>query len=116
MVQYSQTVDRTFAALADPTRRAVVERLWNGTATVSELAKPFGITLTGMKKHIHVLEEAGLVTTTKVGRTRRGPVRTTKVGRTRRCALAPQPLVGVQAWLRRLDRFADVLERTKGER
>jgi DNA-binding transcriptional ArsR family regulator len=103
MVQYSQTVDRTFAALADPTRRAVVERLWNGTATVSELAKPFGITLTGMKKHIHVLEEAGLVTTTKVGRTRR-------------CALAPQPLVGVQAWLRRLDRFADVLERTKGER
>src|SRR3954465_6726751 len=103
MVQYSQTVDRTFAALADPTRRAVVERLWNGTATVSELAKPFGITLTGMKKHIHVLEEAGLVTTTKVGRTRRG-------------ALAPQPLGGVQAWLRRLDRFADVLERTKGER
>ena len=103
MVQYSQTVDRAFAALADPTRRAVVERLWNGTATVSELAEPFGITLTGMKKHIHVLEEAGLVTTTKVGRTRR-------------CALAPQPLARVQAWMQRLDRFAAVLEQTKGDR
>jgi DNA-binding transcriptional ArsR family regulator len=101
MVQYS--VDRTFAALADPTRRAVVERLWNGTATISELAAPFGITLTGMKKHVRILEGAGLVTTTKVGRTRR-------------CALAPAPLVGLQAWLQRLDRFADVLERTKGER
>src|SRR5262245_45506841 len=100
MVQYSPTIDRTFAALGDPTRRAVVERLWNGTATISELAEPFGITLTRMRKHIRVLEEAGLVTTTKVGRTRR-------------CALAPAPLAGLQAWLQRLDRFADVLERNK---
>jgi DNA-binding transcriptional ArsR family regulator len=100
MVQYS--VDRTFAALADPTRRAVVERLWNGTATISELAEPFGITLTGMKKHVRVLEEAGLVATTKVGRTRR-------------CALAPAPLAGLSAWLNRLDRFAAVLEQRKGE-
>jgi DNA-binding transcriptional ArsR family regulator len=60
MVQY---VDRAFAALADPTRRAVLERLGRGTATITELAEPFGITLTGMKKHVLVLEDAGLVLT-----------------------------------------------------
>ena len=70
MVQYSTTVDRAFAALADPTRRAVLERLGSGKATVSELAEPFGMSLTGMKKHIRLLEEAELVTTQKVGRAR----------------------------------------------
>ena len=69
MVQYSQ-VDRTFAALADPTRRSVLERLGRGQATITELAEPFGISLTGMKKHVRVLEEAELVTTEKVGRVR----------------------------------------------
>jgi len=63
MVQY---LDRTFAALADPTRLAVVERLGGGPATISELAEPFGITLTGMKKHVLVLEDAGLVVTEKI--------------------------------------------------
>src|SRR5436305_1441432 len=63
MVQYSTTVDRTFAALADPTRRAVVERLGSGSATISELAEPLGISLTGMKKHVQVLEDAQLVQT-----------------------------------------------------
>ena len=58
MVQYQQTVDRAFAALADPTRRAVLERLGSGGATISELADPFGMSLTGMKKHIWLLEEA----------------------------------------------------------
>ena len=101
MVQYSTTVDRTFAALADPTRRAVVERLGGGTATISELAQPFGISLTGMKKHVQILEDAGLVTTEKVGRTRR-------------CSLTPRPLVHVEAWMQRLDRFEALLERTKG--
>ena len=96
MVQYL-TVDRMFSALADPTRRAVVERLGNGSATISELAEPFGISLTGMKKHVFVLEDAGLVTTTKVGRARH-------------CALAPHALDGIQAWLQRLDRFAEVLK------
>ena len=76
MVQYSPTVDRAFVALADPTRRAVLERLGTGSATVSELAEPFGMSLTGMKKHIRLLEEAKLVTTEKIGRVRR-------------CALAP---------------------------
>jgi DNA-binding transcriptional ArsR family regulator len=101
MVQYSTTVDRTFAALADPTRRAVVERLGVGSATISELAEPFGISLTGMKKHVQILEAAGLVTTEKVGRTRR-------------CSLAPRPLAHVEAWMQQLDRFEALLERTKG--
>ncbi len=68
MVQ-CQSVDRTFAALADPTRRAVLERLGGGPATISELADPFDISLTGMKKHVRVLEDVGLVSSEKVGRT-----------------------------------------------
>ena len=109
MVQYPQ-LDRTFAALADPTRRAVLERLGQGSATISELAEPFGISLTGMKKHVRVLEDAELVTTEKVGRARR-------------CAPGPRRLEDVQEWMEtyrrmldeRLDRFGELLERTKGE-
>src|SRR5438105_4198607 len=56
MVQYPTTVDRAFAALADPTRRAVLERLGSRSATISELAEPFGMSLTGMKKHVRLLE------------------------------------------------------------
>jgi DNA-binding transcriptional ArsR family regulator len=103
MVQYSTTVDRAFAALADPTRRAVLERLGSGRATISELAEPFGMSLTGMKKHIQLLEEAQLVTTEKVGRVRR-------------CMLAPYAFEGISTWLQRLERFAQVVERTKGDR
>jgi DNA-binding transcriptional ArsR family regulator len=103
MVQYHASVDRAFAALADPTRRAVLERLSAGSATISELAEPFGISLTGMKKHVRQLEEAQLVTTEKVGRVRR-------------CALAPYAFEGISTWLQRLDRFAQVVERTKGAR
>jgi DNA-binding transcriptional ArsR family regulator len=101
MVQYSTSVDRTFAALADPTRRTVLERLGAGSATISELAEPFGMSLTGMKKHIRLLEEAELVTTQKIGR-----VRT--------CTLVPYAFEGISTWLARLDRFAQVVERTKG--
>jgi len=109
MVQYQQ-IDRTFAALADPTRRGVLERLGQGSATITELAEPFGISLTGMKKHVRVLEEAELVTTEKVGRSRR-------------CILGPRRLDDVQHWIEdyremieaRLDRFGELLERTKGE-
>jgi DNA-binding transcriptional ArsR family regulator len=103
MVQYSSGVDLAFAALADPTRRAVLERLGAGSATVSELAEPFGMSLTGMQKHIRLLEEAELVTTEKVGRVRR-------------CTLAPYAFEGISTWLRRLDRFAQVVERTRGAR
>lgn len=109
MVQYSQQLDQTFAALADPTRRGILERLGQGSATITELAEPFGITLTGLKKHVRVLEDAELVTTEKVGRTRR-------------CSLGPQRLEELEQWIAtyrqmledRLDRFGELLERTKG--
>ncbi len=99
----------TFAALADPTRRAVLERLGRGDASITELAEPFGISLTGMKKHVRVLEEAELVTTEKVGRARL-------------CTAGPRRLEDVQEWMEtyrrmldeRLDRFGELLERTKG--
>lgn len=103
MVQYPPTVDRAFAALADPTRRAVLERLGAGSATITDLAEPFGMSLTGMKKHIRLLEDAELVTTEKLGRVRM-------------CMLAPYAFEGITAWLERLDRFAQVVERTKGTR
>ena len=103
MVQYQTTIDRAFAALADPTRRAVLERLGAGGATISELAEPFGMTLTGMRKHVRLLEDANLVATEKVGRARR-------------CVLAPYAFEGFSMWLQRLDRFAQVVERTKGAR
>ena len=103
MVQYSTNVDRAFASLADPTRRAVLERLGSGSATISELAEPFGMSLTGMKKHIQLLEEAKLVVTEKIGRSRR-------------CMLVPYAFEGISAWLQRLDRFAQVVQRTKGAR
>jgi DNA-binding transcriptional ArsR family regulator len=108
MVQYEE-IDRTFAALGDPTRRSVLERLGRGSATITELAEPFGISLTGMKKHVRVLEDAGLVTTEKVGRARL-------------CSVGPRRLEDVQTWTQtyrqmleqRLDRFGELLERTKG--
>jgi DNA-binding transcriptional ArsR family regulator len=110
MVQY-QSLDRTFAALADPTRRGIVERLGTGSATITELAEPFDISLTGMKKHVRVLEEAGLVTTEKVGRARQ-------------CSLGPGRLDDLEQWMgryrrmldERLDRFEELLERTKEPR
>src|SRR4051794_23657180 len=103
MVQYELTVDRAFAALADPTRRAVLERLGTGSATISELAAPFAMSLTGMKKHVQLLEDANLVVTEKIGRVRR-------------CKLVPYAFEGISTWLQRLDRFAQVVERTKGTR
>ncbi|HEY8974573.1 MAG TPA: metalloregulator ArsR/SmtB family transcription factor [Burkholderiaceae bacterium] len=70
MVQYSSRLDASFAALSDATRRGVIEQLWRGDASITELAERFHMTLTGMKKHVGVLEQAGLVTTEKVGRVR----------------------------------------------
>jgi DNA-binding transcriptional ArsR family regulator len=108
VVQYPH-LDRSFAALSDSTRRAVLERLGRGEATNSDLAEPFGISLTGMKKHVRVLEDAGLVTTEKVGRARV-------------CRLGAQELEDASDWIERyrelvlgrLDRFAELLEREKG--
>ncbi|MEJ7876923.1 MAG: metalloregulator ArsR/SmtB family transcription factor [Solirubrobacterales bacterium] len=107
MVQYQpERIDRTFGALADPTRRAVLERLAQSGATISELAAPFGMSLTGMKKHVAILGEAGLVLTEKVGRERR-------------CSLDPAGPADAARWMEmhratleaRLDRFAEMLEK-----
>lgn len=97
-------LDQAFQALADPTRRAVVERLCDGPASVSELAKPFAMTLAGVVQHVQVLEAAGLVTTQKIGR-----VRTVQVD--------PAGLRAAEAWLaarrtrveQQLDRLGAVL-------
>lgn len=71
MVQYSNpSLDLSFAALSDATRRGIIDQLARGDASISSLAERFGMTLTGMKKHVHSLERAGLVATWKVGRVR----------------------------------------------
>src|SRR3954471_25031327 len=85
MVQYP-AIDRTLAALADPTRRSVLERLGRGSATITELAEPAGISLTGMKKQVRLLEEAGLVSPQKVGRPRR-------------CSAGPRRLDDATDWI-----------------
>jgi DNA-binding transcriptional ArsR family regulator len=91
----SATLDRTFFALADPTRRGILERLANGPATIGQLAAPFSLTLNGVKKHVGILEEVDLVTTSKVGRSRE-------------CRLGPAELDDVTCWI---DSYQRVLER-----
>jgi DNA-binding transcriptional ArsR family regulator len=89
MVQYSRSrLDASFAALSDVTRRGVLEQLGRADASITNLAEKFHMTLTGMKKHVGVLEQAGLVTTEKVGR-----VRT--------CKLGPRRLQEETAWIER---------------
>jgi DNA-binding transcriptional ArsR family regulator len=89
MVQYSkERLDASFAALSDATRRGVLEQLGHSDASITELAEKFHMTLTGMKKHVGVLEQAGLVATEKVGR-----VRT--------CKLGPRQLEDETAWIER---------------
>ena len=95
MVQYSRArFDASFAALSDATRRGVLERLGRADASITDLAEKFHMTLTGMKKHVGVLEQAGLVTTEKVGR-----VRTCKLGLRR--------LEEEAAWIERYHRLWD---------
>ena len=81
-------LDTTFAALSDATRRGVLERLGRDPASISDLASAFGMTLTGMKKHVAVLEQAGLVASDKVGRTRT-------------CRLGPRRLTDAADWITR---------------
>ncbi len=110
MVQYSEALDQAFAAVADPTRRGILERLGRGDASISDLAADFEMTLTGIRKHVQVLEGAGLVTTEKLGR-----VRTCRVG--------PRRLADEAGWIdkyqelldARLNRLAAFLERTKAK-
>ena len=87
MVQHMQArLDASFAALSDATRRGVLERLGRSDASITELADRFHMTLTGMKKHVRVLEQAGLV-------------KTEKVGRVRTCRLGLRPLEEEAAWI-----------------
>jgi DNA-binding transcriptional ArsR family regulator len=87
-------LDASFAALSDATRRGVLEQLGRSDASITDLADRFHMTLTGMKKHVGVLEQAGLVTTEKVGR-----VRT--------CTLGPRRLEDEMAWITRYRQFLD---------
>jgi len=109
MVQFSKTrLDASFAALSDTTRRGVLEQLGRADASITDLAAKFDMTLTGMKKHVGVLEQAGLVTTKKVGR-----VRT--------CKLGPRRLEEETAWIERyrqlwaarFDELDEVIEELK---
>jgi DNA-binding transcriptional ArsR family regulator len=105
-VHYNATLDRTFFALSDATRRGILERLRRGPATISELAEPFGLTLNGVKKHVGILEEVDLVISAKVGRARE-------------CQLGPAQLEDASSWIddyrrawqRRLDRFGSYVEK-----
>jgi DNA-binding transcriptional ArsR family regulator len=110
MVQYTPRLDRTFAAVADGTRRGILERLGRGDASITELADAFEMTLTGMKKHVQVLEDARLVVTEKVGRVRV-------------CRLGSRRLTDEAAWIAkyedmvnaRLDSLEAFLERSQGD-
>src|SRR3954464_15134796 len=94
MVKYqASAIDRTFSALADPTRRGVLQRLMDEPGlSVSELARPFSLKLPGMMKHLDVLSDAGLITRTKTGRTVS-------------VSLSVEPMQEAMAWLQRYERF-----------
>jgi DNA-binding transcriptional ArsR family regulator len=102
----SQSLDATFGALSDPTRRAIVQRLTRGDALVGELAEPFDISLPAISKHLTVLEDAGLVVRTKEGRTRR-------------CRLLEEPMRDALEWIATYGSFwegqLDSLERLLAE-
>jgi DNA-binding transcriptional ArsR family regulator len=110
MVQYPTALDSSFGALADPTRRGILQQVGRRDTSISDLASTFDMSLTGMKKHVHVLEDAGLLTTEKIGRVRY-------------CRLGPRRLEDEIAWMAnyremleaRFDRLAAFLERTQGE-
>jgi DNA-binding transcriptional ArsR family regulator len=110
MDEAAQNLDRMFQALADPTRRAIVERLSRGPASVSELALPLPMSLPGVVQHLQVLEQSGLVTTKKVGRTRT-------------CSIDTAALSQVERWLnerrigweKRFDRLGAFLDADDGK-
>ncbi len=110
MLNQSAGLDRLFQALADPARRAMVERLSRGPAPVSELARPLPMSLPAAMQHLGVLEAAGLV-------------RSEKIGRVRTCSIEPQVLSQAEEWLnarrteweRRLDRLGEYLKTMDGE-
>ena len=111
MAKHEPDLSRLFHALADPTRRTIVTRLAEGPAPVTELAKPTGLRLPTVMRHLSVLEEAGLITTSKDGRVRS-------------CAIVPEALAPVRTWLdeqgeiweARLDRMDDYVMKLMEER
>jgi DNA-binding transcriptional ArsR family regulator len=105
------TLDRTFFALSDPTRRRILELLAAHPATIGELAEPFGLTLNGVKKHVRVLEDAHLVITEKVGRARECRLGTAQLQDAARWIEEYQ-----RAWQGRLDEFAAHVEQRKSKR
>jgi DNA-binding transcriptional ArsR family regulator len=104
MLNHQDSLDRMFHALADPTRRRVLEQLTRGTASVSELARPLKMSLPSVLQHLQILEESGLI-------------RSEKVGRVRTCRIDPKALARAEHWLsrqravweRRLDRLGAYL-------
>jgi len=110
MANYSAGLDSVFHALADPTRRAVIQRLGQGPATVSELAEPFAMALPSFMKHVGVLEEAGLI-------------RSRKLGRVRTCVLERRKLAAAERWFGeqraiwedRYQNLDNLLEKLSGE-
>ena len=111
MAKHEPDLSRLFHALADPTRRTIVTRLAEGPAPVTELAKPTGLRLPTVMRHLSVLEEAGLITTSKDGRVRS-------------CAIVPEALAPVRTWLdeqreiweARLNRMDDYVMKLMEER
>ena len=109
MLDQAADLDRVFRALADPGRRAMVERLSDGPASVSELGRPLAMSLAAVLQHVQVLEASGLV-------------RSRKTGRTRTCSINPAVLRSAESWIaerrtlweRRLDRLGDYLADTAG--
>ena len=105
MLERSSALDKVFAALGDPARRAIIDQLSRGPASVSELAMPFSMTLAAVVQHVQVLERSGVISTAKVGR-----VRT--------CRLRPQGLAAAERWIaqrrtsweRRFDRLGALLD------
>ncbi|WP_417483979.1 ArsR/SmtB family transcription factor [Maricaulis salignorans] len=110
MPNYSDDLDHTFRALADPTRRAVIARLIQGPASVSELAEPFDMAMPSLMQHLRVLESGGLI-------------RSSKQGRVRTCHIEPVQLQRAQDWIARqralwegrLDRLDDYLKTTRSD-
>ena len=111
MPNYEDSIELTFAALSDPTRRAVVEKLCEGSATVSQLADPFDMALPSFTQHLSVLEKAGLIVSRREGRSRV-------------CSLNPSALMRAEDWMAshrkqwesRLDRFEAHLEKVQREK
>jgi DNA-binding transcriptional ArsR family regulator len=111
MLKRAGSIDPVFHALGDPTRRVIVERLSRGPASVSELAKPLEMTLSGVVQHLAVLEASGLV-------------RSQKIGRVRTCRIEPAALQSAEKWIterrmsweRRLDRLGHYLAEGRNQR